>query len=60
MIRVLAPLPVLLPLLGAAAALLVGGRHPRIQRTLSIAVLTAVLVVSVLLLLHTLLCCCCH
>jgi multicomponent Na+:H+ antiporter subunit D len=52
-IRVLTPLPVLLPLLGAAAALLVGGRHPRIQRTLSVAVLTAVLVVSVLLLLHT-------
>src|SRR5688500_20201150 len=52
MIRVLTPLPVLLPLLGAAAALLVGGRHPRTQRPLSIAVLTAVLVVSVLLLLH--------
>ncbi len=52
MIRVLTPLPVLLPLLGAAAALLVGGRHPRTQRTLSIAVLAAVLTVSVLLLLH--------
>ncbi len=51
MIRVLAPLPVLLPLLGAAAALLVGGRHPRVQRTLSILVLAAVLVVSVALLL---------
>ena len=51
MIRVLTPLPVLLPLLGAAAALLVGGRHPRVQRTLSILVLTAVLVVSVALLL---------
>ena len=50
-ISVLTPLPVLLPLLGAAAALLVGGRHPRTQRTLSIAVLTAVLVVSVALLL---------
>ena len=47
MIRVLTPLPVLLPLLGAAAALLVGGRHPRAQRTLSIAVLSAVLAVSV-------------
>ncbi|WP_199580093.1 Na+/H+ antiporter subunit D [Blastococcus sp. TBT05-19] len=51
MIRVLTPLPVLLPLLGAAAALLVGGRHPRMQRTLSVAVLTAVLAVSVALLL---------
>jgi multicomponent Na+:H+ antiporter subunit D len=50
-IRVLTPLPVLLPLLGAAAALLVGGRHPRVQRTLSIAVLGAVLAVSVTLLL---------
>jgi multicomponent Na+:H+ antiporter subunit D len=50
-IRVLTPLPVLLPLLGAAAALLVGGRHPRAQRTLSIIVLAAVLVVSVALLL---------
>jgi multicomponent Na+:H+ antiporter subunit D len=51
-IRVLTPLPVLLPLLGAAAALLVGGRHPRTQRTLSIVILAAVLTVSVLLLLH--------
>ena len=51
MIRVLTPLPVLLPLLGAAAALLVGGRHPRVQRTLSILVLAAVLTVSVALLL---------
>jgi multicomponent Na+:H+ antiporter subunit D len=50
MISVLAPLPVLLPLLGAAGALLVG-RHPRIQRTISLLVLTAVLAVSVLLLL---------
>jgi multicomponent Na+:H+ antiporter subunit D len=50
-IRVLTPLPVLLPLLGAAAALLVGGRHPRLQRTLSIAVLSTVLAVSVTLLL---------
>jgi multicomponent Na+:H+ antiporter subunit D len=50
-IRVLTPLPVLLPLLGAAAALLVGGRHPRIQRTLSILVLSSVLAVSVVLLL---------
>ncbi|SNR37896.1 Na+/H+ antiporter subunit D [Blastococcus mobilis] len=51
MISVLTPLPVLLPLLGAAAALLVGGRHPGIQRTLSILVLSAVLAVSVALLL---------
>ncbi len=51
MISVLAPLPVLLPLLGAAGALLVG-RHPRTQRTLSLLVLTAVLVVSLLLLLQ--------
>lgn len=50
MISVLTPLPVLLPLLGAAAALLVGGRHPRIQRTLSILVLSSVLAVSVALL----------
>ena len=46
MISVLTPLPVLLPLLGAAAALLVGGRRPRTQRVLSILVLSAVLVVS--------------
>jgi multicomponent Na+:H+ antiporter subunit D len=50
-IRVLTPLPVLLPLLGAAAALLIGGRHPRAQRTLSVLVLGAVLAVSVTLLL---------
>jgi multicomponent Na+:H+ antiporter subunit D len=50
MISVLTPLPVLLPLLGAAAALLIGGRHPRAQRVLSVLVLTAVLVVSVALL----------
>jgi multicomponent Na+:H+ antiporter subunit D len=48
-IRVLAPLPVLLPLLGAAATLLVG-RHPRTQRAVSLAVLTGVLAVSVALL----------
>jgi multicomponent Na+:H+ antiporter subunit D len=50
MISVLTPLPVLLPLLGAACALLVG-RHPAIQRTLSIAVLSSVLAVSIALLL---------
>jgi multicomponent Na+:H+ antiporter subunit D len=49
-ISVLTPLPVLLPLLGAAGALLVG-RHPRTQRTLSVLVLSAVLAVSVALLL---------
>ena len=43
MISVLTPLPVLLPLLGAACALLIGGRHPAVQRTLSITVLSAVL-----------------
>jgi multicomponent Na+:H+ antiporter subunit D len=48
-IDVLAPLPVLLPLLGAAGALLVSG-HPTFQRTLSTVVLTAVLAVSVVLL----------
>ncbi|MCU1607692.1 MAG: mnhD, partial [Modestobacter sp.] len=48
---VLAPLPVLLPLLGAAGALLVG-RHPRTQRALSLLVLSAVVVVSVVLLLR--------
>jgi multicomponent Na+:H+ antiporter subunit D len=46
-IRVLTPLPVLLPLLGAAAALLIGGRHPTVQRTLSILVLSSVLTVPV-------------
>lgn len=51
MISVLAPLPVLLPLLGAAGTLLVG-RHPRTQRAVSLSVLTVVLAVSVLLLLQ--------
>src|SRR5919112_3266260 len=51
MISVLAPLPVLLPLLGAAGALLVG-RHPGVQRVVSLAVLAGVLVVSVALLLQ--------
>ncbi|GAB3354562.1 Na+/H+ antiporter subunit D [Modestobacter lapidis] len=50
MTSILTPLPVLLPLLGAACALLVG-RHPRVQRTLSLLVLSAVLAVSVALLL---------
>jgi multicomponent Na+:H+ antiporter subunit D len=48
-IDVLAPLPVLLPLLGAAGTLLVSG-HPTYQRTLSLIVLSAVLAVSVVLL----------
>jgi multicomponent Na+:H+ antiporter subunit D len=48
-IEVLAPLPVLLPLLGAAGALLVSG-HPSFQRALSTTVLSAVLAVSVVLL----------
>ena len=47
MIDVLAPLPVLLPLLGAAGALLVSG-HPTYQRTLSLIVLSAVLPVWIL------------
>ena len=50
MTSALAPLPVLLPLLGAAGALLLA-HHPRAQRTLSVVVLTAVLAVSVTLLL---------
>ncbi|RJK95976.1 Na+/H+ antiporter subunit D [Vallicoccus soli] len=50
MIRVLAPLPVLLPLLGAGLALAVG-RHPRLQRTVSVVVLATVLAVAVALLL---------
>jgi multicomponent Na+:H+ antiporter subunit D len=48
-IEFLAPLPVLLPLLGAAGALLVSG-HPTFQRTLSTTVLSTVLAVSVVLL----------
>jgi multicomponent Na+:H+ antiporter subunit D len=50
-ISILTPLPVLLPLLGAAGALLIGGRHPAVQRILSISVLSAVLAVAVALLL---------
>ncbi len=48
MIRVLAPLPVLLPLLGAAMTLIVG-RHARLQRTVSIVILTAVFGVTLAL-----------
>ena len=50
MIRVLAPLPVLLPLLGAALSLVLG-RFARTQRVLSVLVLGAVLAASVALLL---------
>jgi multicomponent Na+:H+ antiporter subunit D len=49
MMRVLMPLPVLLPLLGAGATLVMG-RHARSQRLVSICTLTAVLGVSVTLL----------
>jgi multicomponent Na+:H+ antiporter subunit D len=48
-IRVLAPLPVLLPLLGAAGTLVVS-RRPQVQRAISVAVLTAVLAVAITLL----------
>lgn len=51
MIDYLAPLPVVLPLLGAGLAMLVSHR-PIIQRTLSVAVLVGVLVVAVLLLIE--------
>jgi multicomponent Na+:H+ antiporter subunit D len=51
MIRLLMPLPVLLPLLGAGATLVVG-RHPRIQRAISVSVLSAVLVIAIALLIH--------
>ena len=47
----LAPLPVLLPLLGAGLSLVLS-RRPRLQRLLSIAVLGSVLAVSVALLLQ--------
>jgi multicomponent Na+:H+ antiporter subunit D len=47
--RVLLPLPVMLPLLGAGATL-IAGRHPRLQRLISIAVLVGMVVVSATLL----------
>ncbi|MFC6885964.1 Na+/H+ antiporter subunit D [Actinomadura yumaensis] len=47
----LLPLPVLLPLLAAAVKIILGPRHPRLQRTISVAVLAAVLAVAVALLL---------
>ena len=51
MTATLAPLPVLLPLLGAGLSLVLS-RRPRLQRLLSIAVLGTVLAVSVALLLQ--------
>ncbi|SDS68282.1 Na+/H+ antiporter subunit D [Actinoplanes derwentensis] len=45
----LVPLPVMMPLIGAAATLLMF-RRPRVQRVISVSVLTATLAVSVLLL----------
>ena len=45
----LVPLVVLLPLLGAAVAL-ISGRRPRLQRALTVIVLAAVLAVSIVLL----------
>ncbi|MEU8659020.1 Na+/H+ antiporter subunit D [Actinoplanes philippinensis] len=45
----LVPLPVIMPLLGAATTLLMF-RRPRVQRAISVSVLTATLVVSILLL----------
>nr|WP_206037998.1 Na+/H+ antiporter subunit D [Rhodococcus sp. HNM0569] len=49
MVTALAPLPVLIPLLSAAATLVLG-RRPRAQRAITIPALTAVLLVSCLLL----------
>ena len=46
---ILIPLPVLIPMLGAAATL-VAGRRPRVQRLISLIALSAVLAVSVTLL----------
>jgi len=51
-IATLAPLPVLLPLMGAAATLVLG-RAPRIQRLTSVTVLAVVVVVSLTLLVLT-------
>nr|MDT0657070.1 Na+/H+ antiporter subunit D [Micromonospora sp. DSM 115978] len=45
----LVPLPVIIPLLGAALTLMLA-RRPQIQRTISVAVLTATLAVAVILL----------
>jgi multicomponent Na+:H+ antiporter subunit D len=50
-IRVLAPLPVVLPLL-AAGLTLVLGHFPRIQRWVSLVVLSAVVAISAVLLVH--------
>ena len=46
---VLTPLPVLIPLLGAAATMF-AGRRPRLQRTITLAALSAVVVVCAALL----------
>lgn len=46
---ILIPLPVLIPMLGAAATL-IAGRRPRVQRLISLIALSAVLAVSVTLL----------
>ena len=46
---ILIPLPVLIPMLGAAATL-IAGRRPRVQRLISLVALSAVLAVSVTLL----------
>jgi formate hydrogenlyase subunit 3/multisubunit Na+/H+ antiporter MnhD subunit len=48
----LAPLPVLIPLLGAALTL-IAGRQPRLQRVIALAALGAVLAVCVALLVQT-------
>ncbi|HET6531434.1 MAG TPA: Na+/H+ antiporter subunit D [Actinoplanes sp.] len=48
----LVPLPVVIPLLGAALAL-VSRRHPTVQRLVSLSVLSATLAVAVALLIHT-------
>ena len=46
---VLTPLPVLIPLLGAAATMF-AGRRPRLQRTITLAALSAVVAVCAALL----------
>ncbi|MEJ2868467.1 Na+/H+ antiporter subunit D [Actinomycetospora sp. OC33-EN08] len=48
LVESLLPLPVLLPLLGAGAALVLAGR-PRVQRWLSVGVLTAVVAIAAIL-----------
>jgi multicomponent Na+:H+ antiporter subunit D len=48
----LVPLPVVIPLLGAALTLLIR-RHPNLQRAVSLLILGATLVVAIILLAHT-------